>query len=93
MVAGLVAQAFGTHTAALAYPLLQTCAEHLLLVEGENTEVACLLAGRASCPHPALAQKYSHTLALLLLQSVLAPADKSKTLATSEEAGLGARCH
>jgi hypothetical protein len=91
VVVGLVAHAFGTHTAALAYPLLQTCAEHLLLVEGENTEVACLLAGRASCPHP-LAQKYSHTLALLLLQSVLAPADKSKTLTTSEEAGLGDRC-
>ena len=42
---GLVAQAFGTHTVALAYPLLQTCAEHLLLVEEENAEVACLLAG------------------------------------------------
>jgi len=44
-VVGLVAQAFGTHTVALAYPLLQTCAEHLLLVEEENAEVACLLAG------------------------------------------------
>jgi len=88
----MVAQAFDTHTAALAYPLLQICAEHLLLVEGENTEVAGLLAGRASCPHP-LAPKHGHTLALLLLQSVLALADKSKTLATSEEAGLGARCH
>ena len=81
MVAGLVARAFGTHTAALAYSLLQTCAEHLLLAEGKNAEVACLLAGRASCPHP-LAKKYGHTLALLLLQSVLALADKSKTLAT-----------
>ena len=86
-----MAQAFGTHTLALAHPLLQACAEHLLLAEGENVEVACLLAGRASCPHP-LAQKYSHTLALPLLQSVLALADKSKTLATSEEAGLGAHC-
>jgi len=88
---GLVAQAFGTHTAALAYPLLQTCAEHLLLTEGKNAEVACLLAGRASCPHP-LAKKYSHTLALLLFQSVLALEDKSKTFYTSEEASLGARC-
>jgi len=91
VVAGLVAQAFGTHTAALAYLLLQTSAEHLLLQERECAEVACLLAGQASCPHP-LAKKYGHTLALLLLQSVLAPADKSKTLDTSEEASLGARC-
>jgi len=56
VVVVLVAQAFGTRTAALAYPLLQTCAEHLLMASEEITEVACLLAGRASCPRP-LAQK------------------------------------
>jgi len=91
VVVGLVSQAFGTHTAVLAYPLLQTCAEHLLLTEGGYTEVACLLAGREFCLHP-LAKKYCHTLALLLLQSVLALADRSKTLTTLEKASLGARC-